>query len=154
MADHSQADEILEHGENIYPGFICKYCKCSKKGGGVTSFKQHLANRGNNVKHCSFVPSDVHDYFRRGLDRKADRKKTKNKERLLREEVAAEGNVVHGIDFGDEELQHALHASREEAQRERAARQRWGQYEHDGGSYQQQGGGLLGRFTRSSSQQA
>jgi hypothetical protein len=36
----------------------------------------------------------------------------------------------------------------------RAAGQRWGQYEHGGGSYQRQGGGLLGRFTRSSSQRA
>jgi hypothetical protein len=65
--------------------------------------------------------------------------------------VVAEGNVIHDVDSIDEELQHALHASREEAQREKAARQRGGQYEHDGGSSQQQGGGLLGRFTRSSS---
>jgi hypothetical protein len=91
------------------------------------------------VKHCSCVTPDVRDYFRRELDRIADRKKTKNKKRLLREEVAVEGNVVHDIDSNDEELQHALHASREEAQRERAARQRGGQYEHGGGSSQQQG---------------
>jgi hypothetical protein len=70
---------------------------------------------------------------------------------LLREEVAVEGNIIHDIDFDDEELQHALHASREEAQRERTARQRGGQYEHGGGLSQQQGGGLLGRFMRSSS---
>jgi hypothetical protein len=68
--------------------------------------------------------------------------------------VAAEGNVLHDIDSDDEELQRALHASREEAQRERVARQRGGQYEHDGGSSQKQGGGLLGRFTRSSSRRA
>jgi hypothetical protein len=59
--------------------------------------------------------------------------------------VATEGNVVHAIDSEDEELQRALHASREEVQFER------GQYEHDGGSSQQQGG-LLGRLRRSSSQ--
>ena len=32
MADRSQSDSVWEHGENIYPGFFCKYCKCSKKG--------------------------------------------------------------------------------------------------------------------------
>jgi hypothetical protein len=36
---------------------------------------------------------------------------------MLREEVAAEGNVVHNIDSNnDEELQLAIHLSREEAQ--------------------------------------
>jgi hypothetical protein len=44
-------------------------------------------------------------------------------ERLLREEVAVEGNVVHDINYDDEELQRALHASREEAQFEWATRQ-------------------------------
>jgi hypothetical protein len=63
MEDRSQADEVWEHGENIYPRFVCKYCKCSKKDGGATSFKQHLADRGNNVKHCSRVPPDARDYF-------------------------------------------------------------------------------------------
>jgi hypothetical protein len=124
MGDRSQADEVWEHGENIYCGFVCKYCKCLKKGGGATRFKQHLVGRGNNVKHCSYVPPNVRDYFQRDLDQTVDRKKTKNKERLLREEVATKGNVVHGIDSGDEELQGALHASREEAQCERATRQR------------------------------
>jgi hypothetical protein len=118
MVDRSQVDEVWEYGENIYPRFICK---CSNNGGGATRFKQHLVGRGNNMKHCSFVPPDVRDYFWRDLDQKADRKETKNKERLLREEVAVEGNVVHDIDFDDEELQRALHASREEVQRLRQA---------------------------------
>jgi hypothetical protein len=60
MGDRSQADEVWKHGENIYPGFVCM---CSKKGGDVTHFKQRLASRGNNVKHCSCVPLDVRDYF-------------------------------------------------------------------------------------------
>jgi ribosomal protein RSM22 (predicted rRNA methylase) len=54
----------------------------------------------------------------------ADRMKSNQKERLLRDEVATEGNVIHDIDAKDEELQRALHASREEAQFERAARDR------------------------------
>jgi hypothetical protein len=53
--------------------------------------------------------------------------------------VATKGNVIHDIDSDDGELQHALNASREEAQSERVARQRGGQYEHSGGSSQQQG---------------
>jgi hypothetical protein len=86
------------------------------------------------VKHYSCVPPDVHVYFRRGLDQTSDRKTAKNRERLLREEVATEGNVVHGVDSDNEELQRALHASREEAHCERAERQRGGQYEHGGSS--------------------
>jgi hypothetical protein len=137
MGDRTQSDLVWEHGENIYPGFVCKYSKCTKKGSGATHFKQHLAGRGNNVKHCSSVPPDVRDYFRCELYRTADRKKSKPKERLLREEVAAEVNVVHDIDSDDEELQRGLHASQEEEQFARAARERGGggaRYAHDGGS--------------------
>jgi hypothetical protein len=48
-----------------------------------------------------------------------------------------EGNVVHDIDSEDDELQRALHASREEAQFGRVTREGGGgQYEHDGGSSQ------------------
>jgi hypothetical protein len=67
-------------------------------------FQAPLGQSGNNVKHCSCVPPDVRDYFRCELDRTADRKKSNQKERLLREEVTAEGNVVHDIDSEDEEL--------------------------------------------------
>jgi hypothetical protein len=124
MGDRSQADGVWEHGENIYSRFVCMYCKCSKKGGGVTRFKQYLAGQGNNVKHYLCVPPNVCDYFQCELDRTTDKKKSKQKERLLREEVAVEGNVVYDIDSEDEELQRALHASREEEQFARAARER------------------------------
>jgi hypothetical protein len=82
MGDRSSVDEVWELVENIYPEFICMYCKCSKKGGGVIYFKQHLPGRGNNVKHCSCVPPDVRDYFQCELDQTADRKKCKQKEGL------------------------------------------------------------------------
>jgi hypothetical protein len=86
------------------------------------------------------------------LDQTANRKKTKQKERLLREEVAVEGNVVHDIDSDDEELQHALHASREEEQFAGVVRERGGgRYEHTVVHLNNKGG-LLGRLTRSSSQ--
>jgi hypothetical protein len=45
---------------------------------------------------------------------------------LLREKVAVKGNVIHDIDSYDEELQRALHASREEEQFARAAREQGG----------------------------
>ena len=151
MADHSLSDEVWEHGVNTYPGFQCKYCKCSKKGGGATRFKQHLTGRGGNVISCSSVPPDVRDYFRWQLDRTAD-KKERARESLRLGEVAREGNVVHDVDDdNDDELQTALRASREEAEYARHARARGGQYEHGGGSSQAQGGGVFGMLKRSMS---
>ena len=150
MADRT--DDVWEHGVNTHPGFQCKYCKSTKKGGGATRLKEHLAGRGSNVVACSSVPPDVRDYYRRQLDRTADRKKERVRERLRVEEVAREGNVVHDVDDDDDdELQAALRASREEAEYARHARARGGQYEHDGGSSQAQGGGVFGILKRSMS---
>ena len=87
MADRT--DPVWEHGVNIYPGFTCKYCKSTKKGGGATRFKQHLAGRGSNVVHCAHVPPDVRDYFRGELDRTADRRNERIQENLRREQIAA-----------------------------------------------------------------
>jgi hypothetical protein len=72
---------------------------------------------------------------------------------LLREEVAAEGIVVHNIDLdNDEELQRAIHLSREEAQYAQQVQQQGGQYEHGGGSSQQQpSGGFFDKLKRSTS---
>ena len=152
MADRSQSDSVWEHGENIYPGFLCKYCKCSKKGDGATRFKQHLAGRGGNVIACVSVPPDVRDFYRRDLDRAAERRRTRQRESLLREEAAAEGNTVHEVDSdNDEELQAALHASRQEEEYARRVREQGGQYEHGGGSSQRQQGGLFGMLKRSTS---
>jgi hypothetical protein len=63
------------------------------------------------------VPLDVRDYFRRELDRTTENRRARQEQSMLREEVATEGNVVHDIDSNNnEELQHAIHVSREEAQ--------------------------------------
>jgi hypothetical protein len=68
------------------------------------------------VKHCGSIPPDVRDYFRRDLDRSAQNWRARQRQSMLREEVAAEGNVIHNIDSdNDEELQHVIHLSREEA---------------------------------------
>jgi hypothetical protein len=134
-------------------GFTCNYCGCTKRGGGATRFKQHLAARRSNVKHCGSVPPDVWDYFCRDLDRTIENRSARQQQSLFKEEVAAEGNVVHDIySDNDEELQRAIHVSREEAQFARRVRQQGGQYEHGGGSSQQQpSSGLFDRLKRSTS---
>jgi hypothetical protein len=62
MVDHQITDEVWQHGQNAGAGFTCNYCRC-------TQFKQYLAARRSNVKHCGSVPPDVWDYFHRDLDR-------------------------------------------------------------------------------------
>jgi hypothetical protein len=129
MAEHFTTNEVWQHGQNAYSGFTCNYCRCTKKGGGVTWFKQHLVTLGSNVEHCGSIPSDMWDYFRRELHRSIENKRARQWQSLLREEVAAQENVVHDIDSeneenvvhdidskNDEELQRAMHVSREEAQ--------------------------------------
>ena len=112
MADRGQSDPVWEHAVNIYPSFTCKYCKCMKKGGGATRFKQHLVGRGRNVVHCTHVSPDVHDYFRGELDRTADRKKERMQENMRREQIAVQDNGIHCDDNDDEVLQCVLHMSR------------------------------------------
>ncbi|TVU42712.1 hypothetical protein EJB05_09133, partial [Eragrostis curvula] len=68
MGDHEK-NGVWEHGENSVPRFVCKYCKLERKDGGATRLKEHLAGRGSNVLHCTFVPKDVCEYFRREIDR-------------------------------------------------------------------------------------
>jgi hypothetical protein len=79
------------------------------------------------VKHCGSVPPDVRDYFRRDLDRSAQNRRVRQRQSMLREEVDAEGNVIHNIDSdNDEELQRTIHLSREEAQYAHRVRQQGG----------------------------
>jgi flavin-dependent dehydrogenase len=83
------------------------------------------------VKHCGSIPQDVRDYFRHELDRTAENRRARQWQSLLREEVVAEGNVVHDIDSdNDEELQCAIHVSREEVQYAWWVREQGGRYEH------------------------
>jgi hypothetical protein len=117
MADHQIIDEVWQHGHQAGAGFTCNYYRCTKRGGAVTWFKQHLAACGSNVKHCGSVPPDVRDYFYRDHDKNTENKKARPHQSLLREEVATKGNVIHNIDSdNNEELQHVIHLSREEAQ--------------------------------------
>jgi hypothetical protein len=105
MADHQINDEVWQHGQHVGAGFTCNYCRCTKRGGRATRFKHHLVARGSNVKYCGSVSLDVRDYFRRDLDRSAQNRRARQRQTMLREEVAAEGNVVHNIDSdNDKEL--------------------------------------------------
>jgi hypothetical protein len=117
MAEHQITNEVWQHGQHAGANFTCNYCECTKRGGGATRFKHHLAARGSNVKHCGSVPPDVRDYFCHDLDRSAQNRRARQQQSMLQEEIAVKGNVVHNIDSdNDEELQHAIHLSREEAQ--------------------------------------
>jgi hypothetical protein len=109
-----------------------------------------LAGRGSNAKYCGSVPLEVRDYFHHELDRSAEKKRARQHQSLLGEEVATEGNVVYGIDTeNDEELQGAIHISREEEQYVRQVREQGGRYEHGGGSSQQHtSGGFLDNLKR------
>jgi hypothetical protein len=130
MVERNTTDEVWEHGENAYPDFRCNYCICTKKDGGATRFKHHFTKRGSNVKHCGSVPAEVQDYFCHELNRSAENKRARQRQSLLREEVAAEGNVVHDIDSeNDEELQRVIHVSREDNQYARRVREQDGRYE-------------------------
>jgi hypothetical protein len=153
MVDHHPINEIWEHGQNMYPGFTCNYCRCTKKGGVATWFKQHLVARGSIVKHCGSVPLDVRDYFHHEIDRTAENRRAKQRQSLLREEVTVEGNVVHDIDSDkDEELKCVIHLSREEAQYARRVQEQGERYEHgDGSSQQQPSGGFFDRLKRTTS---
>ena len=68
--------------------FKCKYCKEEKDGGGATRFKEHLAHRGENVKDCPSVPTEVKEFFSEQLDRNKVRAKARARERVLRDQAA------------------------------------------------------------------
>ena len=62
-------DVVWEHGDNLYLGWRCSYCRTQKGGGGATRLKQHLAGRGTEVVHCRNVPPDVREFFQRDIER-------------------------------------------------------------------------------------
>jgi hypothetical protein len=40
-----ERDVVWEHGENLFPGFKCKYCAKEFCSGGATRLKEHLAEK-------------------------------------------------------------------------------------------------------------
>jgi hypothetical protein len=125
-------DVVWDHSENQYRGFTWNYCYCSKKG----VVPHSLSNTWSDVELMwsivevflrTFVTFFCHEHHRT-----AEKEKIKQRETLLREKVALEGNVVHQVDSNnDEKLQWALHASQEEEYARRVRHHgRW--YEHSG----------------------
>jgi hypothetical protein len=64
-----ERDVVWEHGENLFPGFKCKYCAKEFCSGGATRLKEHLAEKSENVTRCTKCPPDICDYFLRELQR-------------------------------------------------------------------------------------
>jgi hypothetical protein len=77
MADHQITDKVWQHGQNMDACFTCNYYGCTKRDGGATQFKQHLATRGSNMKHCGSVPPDVQDYFHCDLDETVENRRVR-----------------------------------------------------------------------------
>jgi hypothetical protein len=40
-----ERDQVWEHGENLFPGFKCKYCVKEFHGDGAKRLKGHLAEK-------------------------------------------------------------------------------------------------------------
>jgi hypothetical protein len=77
MVEQQIIDEVWQHERHVGAGFTCNCCGCTKRGGGVTRFKDHLTARGSNVKHCGSVPPDVRDYFRHNLNRSGQNRRAR-----------------------------------------------------------------------------
>ena len=127
-------DIVWQHGENLYPGWRCNYCHAQKGGGGATRLKQHLAGRGTEVLHCRNVPPDVREYFQREIERAKKATADRAREKLRREQVAAEGNYLGGQDDEEAQVQRVIEQSRAEEEYRRGVQQRGGAYEHGCGS--------------------
>jgi hypothetical protein len=52
-------DEVWEHGDNLFPGFKCKYYFKEFRVGGATRLKEHLTEKGGNISRCSKCPPDI-----------------------------------------------------------------------------------------------
>jgi hypothetical protein len=140
-----ERDVVWQHGENLFPGFKCKYCVKEFRGGGATRLNEHFAGKSGNVARCTKCPPDIREYFLREMQRVRECKKAINDERLQRVQ-----STILELDDEDEELQEVLEVFRHEAEFQRRAGQR---YEHGGGSGGGGGGGgVKGLFRRATSQ--
>jgi hypothetical protein len=140
-----ERDHVWEHGENLFPGFKCKYCVKEFRGGGATRLKEHLAGKSVKVTRCTKCPPDIRNYFLHELQRVRDQKKAINDERLHRVQ-----NTIPEPDDEDEELHEVLEVSRREVEFQRRVGEH---YEHGGGSGGGGGGGgVKGLFRRGTSQ--
>ncbi|KAJ1270708.1 hypothetical protein BS78_06G072600 [Paspalum vaginatum] len=115
-------DPVWDHGQKYKGGFVCKYCREQKSGGGATRFKEHLAHRGHDVRDCPSVPPEVKSFFIQQLDNNKAKAAARAREKLLRDAAARaqrvgldqEEVVGQGHYDDDAELHAALRASRQE----------------------------------------
>nr|XP_015645954.1 uncharacterized protein LOC107281601 [Oryza sativa Japonica Group] len=128
-------DPVWEHGENIPPGWRCKYCHTKRGGGGATRLKQHLAARGKGVTYCNSVPPDVREFFCRELDRIKDAGDQRKSDSGRRVEAARVNYYdLTGDADEEEQMEAAIAASRQDENFRRDVEERGGTYEHGGGS--------------------
>jgi hypothetical protein len=80
------------------------------------------------------VPPPVQEYFQLEIERTKKATYERNKERLRKEVVAAEGNYPNAEDDDEAQLQRAIHLSRAEELYRQGVEHRGGAYEHGGGS--------------------
>ncbi|WVZ54485.1 hypothetical protein U9M48_005272, partial [Paspalum notatum var. saurae] len=117
-------DPVWEHGQKYKSGFVCKYCRQQRSGGGATRFKEHLAHQGNDAKDCPSVPAEVKKFFIEQLDKNKERARARARDKLLRDAAARASHIDldpeeeegHGQGQFDEDaaMQAALRQSREE----------------------------------------
>jgi hypothetical protein len=136
-----ESDQVWEHGDNLFPGFKCRYCVKKFHGGGATWLKEHLVGKSGNVSQCTKCSPDIWNYFLRELQRVRERKKAINDERLHRVQ-----STISEPDDKDEKLHEVLEVLRHEAEFQRRVGEH---YEHGGGSG---GGGVKGLFKRGMSE--
>jgi hypothetical protein len=60
---HDCRNQVWEHGENLFPGFKCKYCVKEFCGGGATRLKEHLAEKSGNVTRCTYMSGGGHQTY-------------------------------------------------------------------------------------------
>jgi hypothetical protein len=141
----AERDVVWEHGENLFPGFKCKYCVKEFCSGGATRLIEHLAGKSENVARCTKCPPDIQEYFLRELQMVRERKMGINDERLHQVQ-----STILEPDDEDDELQEVLEVLRHEAGFQRRAGQH---YDHGGGSRGGgEGGGVKGLFRRATPQ--
>jgi hypothetical protein len=112
-------DVVWEHGENLFPGFKCKYCVKEFHGGGATRLKEHLAGKSGNVARSTKCPLNIRNYLHE-FQRVRERKKDINDERLHRMQ-----STIPEPSDEDEKLQEVLELLRREAEFQRRVGQHY-----------------------------
>jgi hypothetical protein len=85
---------VWYHGKNLFLGFKCKYCLKTYWAGGVTSLKEYLVEKSENITGCTKCPPHVRSYFWQELKMAIERKKTITEERLHRVERPSDFDTI------------------------------------------------------------